>query len=252
MATPSELALLRAAKVLNLDAEDLRRDRGYLDLVGDDEPPPTGAAQRLMRSQAVPIVYERWWRPALGRILKGLNGPSMTQELHLARQLLALKQGATVLDVACGPGNFTRRFAADVGEHGTVIGIDLSATMLARAVNDTDAIQVVYVRADISDLPLRAGSVDGVCCFAALHLFSDPWVALDVMARALVPGGRLAILTTARPKSVSGALVANVFGRAAGVQMFGTDDLTGELAARGLEVIHHRAFGVFQVIGARR
>lgn len=254
LATPSSLALLRTAQVLNLDLDpdDLRPDRGYLDLVGRDEPPPTGVAQLLMRSRVVPMVYERWWRPAVGRVVKGLRGPSMAQEARLARQLLALKKGATVVDLACGPGNFIRRFAADVGERGTAIGIDLSATMLARAVRDTDATQVVYVRADVTDLAMRAGSVDAVCCFAALHLFSDPGAALDVMARALVPGGRLAILTLTRPKSMPGALLTTALSRAGGMRVFGADELSGALADRELTVIYDRTFGIVQVVGARR
>ncbi|HWB71654.1 MAG TPA: class I SAM-dependent methyltransferase [Egibacteraceae bacterium] len=254
MTTPSSLALVRTAQVLNLDLDpdDLRPDRGYLDLVKGDEPPPTGVAQLLMRSRVVPIVYERWWRPALGRLVKGLRGPSMAQEERLARELLALGEGATVVDMACGPGNFTRLLAADVGERGVAIGVDLSATMLARAVRDTDASQVVYVRADVTDLAIRAGSVDAVCCFAALHLFSDPWTALDVMAGALAPGGRMAILTITRPKTLPGALVTTALSRFGGMRVFGADELTGELAHRGLTVIHDRTFGIVQVVGARR
>lgn len=251
MATPSRRALLRAAEVLDLEVEDLRSERGYIDLIGGDERRPTGVAQLLMGSRVVPLIYERWWRPALGRVLKGLEGPSMAQEERLARRLLALEEGATVLDVACGPGNFTRRFAADVGERGTAIGIDISVTMLARAVEETDASQVVYVRADVVALPIRPQSVDAICCFAALHLFSDPWSALDVMAAALVPGGRLAILTTARPEGLAGA-VGDMAGRVGGMRMFGADELTRELLERGFEVVHRRTFGVLQTVGARR
>lgn len=250
-ATPTRRALLRAAEVLNLDPEDLRLERGYLDLVGGDEPRPTGVAQQLMSSRVVPLVYERWWRPVLGRVLKGLTGPSMAQEVRLARDLLALGGGATVLDLACGPGNFTRRLAADVGERGTVIGIDISVPMLSRAVEQTDASQVVYVRADAVGLPIRAESVDAVCCFAAFHLFSDPWAVLDRVARALVPGGRLAILTTTRTEGLPVALL-NMLGHVSGMHMIGADQLSHGLVDRGLEVVHHRAFGLMQIVGARR
>ncbi len=251
MATPTRRALRRAAQVLDLDVEDLHSERGYIDLVGADEPRPTGMAQLLMSTPVVPLIYERWWRPAVGRLLKGPMGPSMGQEERLARHLLALEEGATVLDVACGPGNFTRRFVTDVGERGTVIGIDLSLPMLARAVEETDATQVVYVRADVVQLPIRAESVDAVCCFAALHLFSDPWAALDAMTAALVPGGRLAILTTSRPEGLPGAAGA-VLGHVSGMRMFGAGELTRELLNRGLEVGHQRRFGLMQAVGARR
>ena len=119
---------------------DLRN--GYLDLLGgrDDElPDAAGPAQRLMRSRALPLVYERWWRPAWGRVLKGALAGGMRDEHRIARLLLGLTPGDGVLDVACGPGNFTREFAQIVGPGGLAVGIDASATMLARAVADTPA-----------------------------------------------------------------------------------------------------------------
>ena len=87
---------------------------GYLDLLGDSEPPSTGPAQDLMLTRLVPRVYERWWRPALGRAAKGVFGPGMTDEKRIARLLLALSPGDGVLDIACGTGNFTRDFARTV------------------------------------------------------------------------------------------------------------------------------------------
>ncbi len=75
----------------------------------------------------MPRIYERYWRPALARAVKGFTGPSMDEEVRIARLLMGLGAGDTVLDIACGPGNFTRRFAAAVGPEGLAIGIDASA-----------------------------------------------------------------------------------------------------------------------------
>src|SRR5919108_629806 len=104
---------------------------GYLDLLGDDLE-STGAFQDLMTSRVVPAIYERYWRPALGRAVKGITGPGMAEEVRIARLLLGLGSGDVVLDVACGPGNFTREFARTVGESGLAVGIDASRTMLER------------------------------------------------------------------------------------------------------------------------
>ena len=99
----------------------------------------------------------------------------MRDEHRIARLLLGLTPGDGVLDVACGPGNFTREFAQIVGAGGLAVGIDASATMLARAVADTTRpASVAYVRGDAEALPFRDASFDAVCCFAALHLFADP------------------------------------------------------------------------------
>lgn len=225
---------------------------GYLDLADAESRPPTGIAQRMMNTRLLPRVYERWWRPALGRVVKGPTGPSMADEVRLARRFLALRPGETVLDVACGPGNLTRPLATDVAPNGTVIGVDLSAAMLARAVAETSLDHVLFVRADIADLALRRGSVDAVCCFAALHLFADPGRALDVIADVLAPNGRLAILTTARPVNRCAAWTTELAGRITGTAVFGADELAEHLSRRGLEVTDHRRFGTMQLVGAYR
>lgn len=240
----------RLREVLDLP-EDLAAG-GYLDLVGDEEPEARGLAQRLMLSRAVPLVYERWWRPALGRVAKGPGGPSMAEEVAAAQRLLELDVGAVVVDVACGPGNFTRAFARAVGDDGLVIGADVSPTMLARGVAATDDANVVYVRCPAAALPLRPGAVDAVCCFAALHLFDDPSAALDTMVAGLAPGGRIAVFTSCRSSRLPLGPLATLIGRLGGMRMFGRDAVTGALTRRGLEITAQRVAGATQIVGARR
>src|SRR5436190_1486248 len=61
---------------------------GYLDLLGGDLE-STGAAQDLMTTSLVPSIYERYWRPALARAVKGVTGPGMGEEVRIARLLFA-------------------------------------------------------------------------------------------------------------------------------------------------------------------
>src|SRR5437764_7918665 len=84
---------------------------GYLDLLGGDGPASTGIAQNLMLTGVVPAVYERWWRPALGRLAKGLLGPGMADEHRIARLLLGLPPAAAGPAVAGGPGTSRPAFA---------------------------------------------------------------------------------------------------------------------------------------------
>ena len=145
-----------------------------------------------MLTRIVPMVYERWWRPGLSRVVKGLTGPGMDEEMRIARLLLGLSSGHVVLDVACGPGNFTRSFGRAVGASGLAVGIDASETMLERGVRDTERTgpaNVCLVRGDANSLPFRDGTFDAACCFAALHLFADPLAALSDMARVLRRAG---------------------------------------------------------------
>ena len=58
--------------------------------------PPFHVAMRL---PLVTMIYERWWRPGLGKLLKGRGGPSMADEYALASELLELAPGKVVIDI---------------------------------------------------------------------------------------------------------------------------------------------------------
>lgn len=231
------------------------RAEGYLDLVGESAPPSTGVAQDLMVGRLVPAIYERWWRPALGRVAKGALGPGMQDEHRIARLLLGLSPGDGVLDVACGTGNFTRGFARTVGPDGMVVGIDVSETMLARAVSDTESAglldRTAFVRGDAVELPFVESSFDAVCCFAALHLFDDPMRALDRMTEVLTPGGRLALFTSAQGRTPLVRPWASLAGRRSGMRLFELDEVVGALEARGYGEVQQRVAGVTQFVGGR-
>jgi SAM-dependent methyltransferase len=226
---------------------------GYLDLLGRDLE-PTGPVQDLMRSGTVIRIYERWWRPALGRMAKGVFGPGMADEHRIARLLLALSPGDGVLDVACGPGNFSREFARSVGETGLVVGIDASRPMLERAVRDAPAAGVdnlVFVHGDAVTLPFRDASFDAVCCFAAFHLFADPFSALDHMTRVLTPGGRIALFTTCHGRSAPLRTFESMMERRSGMRMFEQNEIVNALERRGFTEIRQRITGFTQFVGAR-
>jgi ubiquinone/menaquinone biosynthesis C-methylase UbiE len=248
-------ALNRARPLLTPAArEEAREVDGYLDLLGPETHESPGLAQNFMLSSVVPRIYERWWRPGLGRVAKGAFGPGMGEEKRIARLLLALSPGDGVLDVGCGTGNFTREFARSVGPDGLAVGLDVSQTMLARAVRDTAAAgydQVAYVRADAADAPFLDASFDAICCFAALNLFADPYAALDSFTRVLTPGGRLAIFTSARGRSVPLRTFERVVQARSGMNMFERDELVNALAERGFENVRQRVTGMTQFVGAR-
>lgn len=243
-----------------LDAESLARAAdvdawadGYLDLLEDAAPESTGVTQDLMLTRIVPVVYERWWRPALARAAKGVSGPGMSEELRIARLFLGLSAGDRVLDVACGPGNFSREFARAAGADGLVVGIDSSPTMLARGALDSERAGtegLVLVRGDAMALPFEDGSFDCSCCFAALHLFAEPFGALDEMRRVLAPGGRIAVMTSIRRPVTIGPMKP-VVERLSGMRVFEPDEITAALADRGFTEVRRRVSGLVQFVGGR-
>lgn len=255
---PEPVAVRRARALLTPEAQELSRDpaasaAGYLDLLGDDRLESTGAVQDLMTTRFVPAIYERYWRPALARLMKGVTGPGMAEEIRIARLLLGLGPGDLVLDVACGPGNFSREFARAVTDEGLVVGIDASRTMLTRGAADlaaTGLVNLALIRADATELPFRNATFDGVCCFAALHLFADPLGALDQMRRALAPGGRIALMTSVRRQFTLPPLNP-VLERASGARIFDPDEIVGALQDRGFENVRQRLAGMVQFVGGR-
>jgi len=250
-------ALERAIDLLDEPGAALARERGlnesgYLDLL-DGELASTGPTQDLMVTRLVPAIYERYWRPALGRLMKGATGPGMAEEIRIARLLLGLGEGNAVLDIACGPGNFTREFARAVGPSGLAVGVDASRTMLERGgeeLREFVPANVVLVRGDATALPLRDASFDAVSCFAALHLFADPFAALDEMRRVLEPGGRIALMTSVR-REVTLRPLKPVIERVSGMRIFEGQEIVDALSARGFTEIHRRLSGLVQFVGGR-
>ena len=151
----------------------------------------------------------------------------------MALEMLALEPGDSVLDVACGPGNFTRAFARESGD-GLVVGLDASRTMLEQAIREPNPPNVRYVRADAAALPFPDRTFDAVCCFAALYFIEEPMRAIDEIVRVLAPGGRVALLSSVARGALPAGVTDAVVRRLSGTRVFGPDELTGALRDRGL------------------
>jgi demethylmenaquinone methyltransferase/2-methoxy-6-polyprenyl-1,4-benzoquinol methylase len=106
---------------------------------------------------------------------------------------LGLEPNALVLDVACGTGDLCRELSA-AGYR--PVGFDFSAGMLAAA-----TVEDPLVQADGLRLPVRTGRARGLVCGFALRNVSDIEALFAEFARALGPGGRLAILEVGEPRS---------------------------------------------------
>lgn len=102
-----------------------------------------------------------------------------------------------VLDVGCGTGRMTRDVARRATD-GQVLGVDLSARMLAcareRAAGERLA-NVEHVQGDVQVFPFDPESHDIAMSSFGGMFFSDPIAAYSNIAGALRPGGRLAMLT---------------------------------------------------------
>ncbi|NJP89851.1 methyltransferase domain-containing protein [Nonomuraea sp. FMUSA5-5] len=110
----------------------------------------------------------------------------------------AIQADDKVLDVGCGTGR-TTLLAAGRASRGTALGIDLSAPMLARARADAAAQGVtnaVFEQGDAQVHPFGDGTYDVAISRGGVMFFADLVAGFTNIARALRPGGRLAIITS--------------------------------------------------------
>lgn len=193
MATRSarQTPLERAAPLLRMPDSPAPRqlESGVLDLLGDRfAPTPT---QRSLDTRVTAWLYDRT-RDALA---PRFGMPDFAHEAGDIARRLALVPGDIVLDVACGPGNFTEALARRVGPEGLVIGLDISAAMLARAsrrVRRAGLGNVLLIRGDALALPFHDRALRKLNCSGGLHQLPDLPRALAEFARVLEPGGALA------------------------------------------------------------
>lgn len=102
-----------------------------------------------------------------------------------------------VLDVGCGAGVSTRA-AARVATAGHATGIDVSAPLLAEARRRSRAAglaNTTFVQGDAQVHPFEPRAYDVVISRFGAMFFGDPVAAFTNTARALRPGGRLALVS---------------------------------------------------------
>jgi len=107
-------------------------------------------------------------------------------------ELSAPQRGQHVLDIGCGSGTTTLALAGRVGPTGRVLGVDISAPMLAvarsRAVADSN---VEFVEADATTHPFVPHSFDLGFSQLGVMFFPDPVAAFTNIHGALKANARL-------------------------------------------------------------
>jgi ubiquinone/menaquinone biosynthesis C-methylase UbiE len=134
-------------------------------------------------------------RGLVGRI----GGRLMALDRDLAAwvlELLRLGPSDSLLEIGPGPGVGVE-LAAARAHRGRVVGIDTSETMLAMARRRNHArIKAGNVElrlGTVDHLPFGDHSFDAAMAINCLHLWPDPTQGLKEVARALRPGGRVAV-----------------------------------------------------------
>jgi ubiquinone/menaquinone biosynthesis C-methylase UbiE len=111
-------------------------------------------------------------------------------ELLFART--AVEPGERVIDIGCGCGATTIELARRVGPKGSVVGVDVSVPMLARAQRRVlPGMPVEFIEADATVYRFPPARADLLCSRFGVMFFAEPTLSFANMRTALRSGGRL-------------------------------------------------------------
>ena len=162
--TPNRLQLLGFLQLLNPDLLDSMKQNKY-----DD-----------------PELYANY-----SRMRRSIRGLDEAQEWPAFRALLPNLHDKRLLDLGCGFG-WHCRYARQQGAR-SVIGVDLSQNMLARAKAMTDDPGIEYRQSAIEEIDFLPGEFDVVISSLALHYVESFDQVCQKIHQCLASGGELVI-----------------------------------------------------------
>lgn len=216
---PSGLSCPRCSRTFNAspDYVDLTLTSG-LGVQEYEQKPWAGT--EIFRSPLVSFAYERGWRQGFA----WAGFPGVDKEYDMAMEYLRPAYGKVLVDMSCGSGLFSRRFARS-GSFAGVIAADFSETMLQQAKayfqedrgrtnpttpsTSTTNAPLMLLRADVARLPFATGSVAAIHAGAAIHCWPNPQAALAEISRVLAPGGVFVGTTFMVPSAPLGQMVGD-------------------------------------------
>ena len=160
------------------------------------------------RPLAARLGYEAGQVDALpDRAVESFAGVANPFSLH------PLTAGEKVIDVGSGAGFDSFIAAGQVGPGGQVVGVDMTAEMLAKS-RQTAAVlglaQVEFREGLAEALPVPDGWADVVISNGVINLCADKQAAFAEIFRVLRPGGRLQFADIANGNPVPAAAMRNV------------------------------------------
>ena len=195
----------------------------------------------MSRPEANVARSRRLWLPEMEGVMarwydrqRGTAANISAYQKQASQLTAGLKPGATVLEVAPGPGYL----AIEIARLGNlrVTGLDISHTMVELASGHARqaGVTVDFRHGDVVAMPFGPESFDLIVCQAAFKNFRQPVAALDEMYRVLQGGGTAVIQDLRR--DTSGAEIDDEVRRQAlsGLSAFITRQILRGLRRRAL------------------
>ncbi len=172
-----------------------------------DRPRKQSVINRLLESNLIRRMSEDEYRNKVRNVYDGPKGAILATcsllSLHapLGERLFRerkfeLRGAKQILDVGSGAGQIAKHLLKYADRDAQITCTDLSPEMLRRARQRMKSPRPVFSAADLSRLPFADNSFDCVTCGYVLEHLPDPRDGLREMARVLVKGGRMLLLTT--------------------------------------------------------
>ena len=142
-------------------------------------------------------AQQHYWNTVAGPRWVGFGGAVESRVREANGPLLARaapQPGENVLEDGGGTGATTVPLAAAVGERGHVLGVDITAPMLAvarRRVAESGLANISLLLADAQAYAFESGRFDLIVSRFGVMFFADPTAAFRNLCSAARPGGRL-------------------------------------------------------------
>jgi ubiquinone/menaquinone biosynthesis C-methylase UbiE len=164
--------------------------------MSEDRGPFEAAARKERISEGWDALAEKWdsWAP----VVDTWFDPATKALLEMVR----LKPGDHVLELAAGSGGLTLHLARVVGVEGRVIATDVGPNMVKLTARNARAAGLSNVVARVMDgetPDVSWASMDVVVCRQGFMFFSDPGAALQRLILTLRPGGSLGLTVFSTP-----------------------------------------------------
>ena len=125
------------------------------------------------------------------------NNDYTVEELKKAEKIISkckIKKGCRVIEPGCGTGRLTALIAEKCGSAGEIAAFDISQEMVKKAGERLSRYKNVNVScALLEELSFESAAYDVVLCHQVFPHFEDKFLAVEILSKALKPGGIFAI-----------------------------------------------------------